>query len=101
VKFVFRAVIDGSPSDDDTYEETVVAFNAADDSEAVARTPKIVEDSTPTYKNVYGQAVTWQVEFTSHPFELDGKILTEGQELYSQFYRMRNGKQVAPPEVPD
>ena len=101
VKCILRATHSDSPAIGDLYDETVIVVTAPSGEAALEKATQIAEAETWQYKNVYGEAVVWEVERVLPPFELEHDELTDGMEVYGRFYYLRGGEEVSPRDLPD
>jgi len=101
VKVLQRATHSNSPPSEDLYEESVILV-VADDAEAAAeRAREFAQNTLVSYRNVYGELVTWQLDRVFDPVEIENDELSDGLEVYSRFYYLRDGREVSPRDMPD
>ena len=101
VKVLRRATHGDSPPSEDLYEESVILV-IADDAEAAAeRAREFAQKEIGSYRNVYGELVTWGLDRVFDAVEIENAELADGLEVYSRFYYLRDGREVSPRELPD
>ena len=98
VKVLRRATHGDSPPSEDLYEESVILV-IADDAEAAAeRAREFAQKETGSYRNVYGELVTWRLDRVFEPFQIWDFELADGLEVYSRLYHLRDGQEYWPEE---
>jgi len=99
VKVLRRSIVSDSPPSDDLYEESVFLVIADDDEGAAERAREVCLQHS--YRNVYGELVTWRLDRVFEPYRIWDFELTDGLEVYSRFYYLRDGQEVSPRDLPD
>jgi len=101
VRVFRRATHSKSSPSDDLFEESVFLVEATDERAATDRATEFAGQLNTKYENVYGEIVTWRLERVFDPCEIDGDQPSNGTEVYSRFYYVRDGREVSPREMPD
>jgi hypothetical protein len=96
VKVLRRATHGDSPPSEDLYEESVFLVIADDDEGAAERAREFCLQHS--YRNVYGELVTWRLDRVFEPFQIWDFELADGLEVYSRLYYLRDGQEYWPEE---
>jgi hypothetical protein len=96
VKVLRRATHGDSPPSEDLYEESVILVIADDDEGAAERARELCLQHS--YRNVYGELVTWRLDRVFEPYQIWDFEPADGLEVYSRLYHLRDGQEYWPEE---
>jgi len=86
-KLCFRSSIVGRTSKRRLWEETIVLVRAADEKEARKRSTALAKSKEHSYKNKYGEVVSWHFEGVKEVVPLIVDRITDGSEVYYRFFQ--------------
>jgi hypothetical protein len=69
------------------FEESLLAIKATSEEEAMSRVTEYVANSIHSYKNQYGETITWSFKQLERVQPALSDTLPDGEEIFSRFFR--------------
>jgi hypothetical protein len=89
VRVVVEILVGKDPPAKRTYEDRVIVVRAQSDALARRKAERIARADGETYRNIYGENVTWRFKDVVDTYMLLDDKLSDGTEIYSAFMNYR------------